>query len=137
MSAITEAPNRVALPLMAYYGAHLYQVDEVRGNDVLIRWPGAVAQGWTNTTGSYTAPLLMPSWVWVKRHQVDLLPQEYGPVLPAPADGLQVGGRCRWGSSLAEWVITAIDGGMTTIHQLSGYAAAVPFSAPLSELRVT
>jgi len=82
-------------------------------------------------------PIMVPALKWapkaecfLERHQTPALP-------PAPlaGDGLQVGSRCQWGTSLGLWAITAINGDTATIHQTSGWAMATPFTAPLSELK--
>ena len=48
--------------------------------------------------------------------------------------GLAVGAVVRWGTSLGDWTITALDGALATIHQVSGWAQNSPFTANLEEL---
>jgi hypothetical protein len=82
------------------------------------------------------APLLVPALKWapkaecfLERHNTPALPPA-----PTTGDGLQIGSRVQWGTSLAVWAICSISGDTAQIRQTSGWAMAVPFEAPLSEL---
>ena len=46
-----------------------------------------------------------------------------------------VGSRVKWGTSLAEWTVIALDGSEAKIRQTSGWAMAIVFDAPVAELR--
>ncbi|NEO34530.1 MAG: hypothetical protein F6K36_29870 [Symploca sp. SIO3C6] len=48
--------------------------------------------------------------------------------------GLAVGSVVRWGTSIGDWHITALDGAIATIHQVRGWASATPFTANIQEL---
>jgi hypothetical protein len=82
-------------------------------------------------------PIMVSALKWAPKADVILIRQNVSPLPPAPlaGDGLQVGSRCQWGTSLAAWAICSINGDTATIRQCSGWAMAIPFEAPLSELK--
>ena len=55
-------------------------------------------------------------------------------VPPSTSLAYAVGSLVKWGTSLATWTITAMDGAIATIQQVSGWAKNTPFTADVSEL---
>ena len=81
-------------------------------------------------------PIMVPALKWAPKSECFLEPNHTPALPPAPptGDGLQIGSRVEWGTSLAVWAICSISGDTAQIRQCSGWAMAVPFEAPLSEL---
>lgn len=80
--------------------------------------------------------MLIPTLLWVQDSEVQFLPGVEIQALPAiPFEGgLKVGSRCKWGTSLAEWAVLSIAGAMAKVRQCSGWAEAIIWDAPISEL---
>lgn len=118
------------------YRAHIYQVDQRQADRALIRFPGYLHAQWANVSPAQGEPMLIPTLLWVKASEVQFLPGvEVKPLPPIPfASGLQVGSRCRWGTSLGEWAVLTIEGPTAQIRQVSGWAEAVAVDAPIAEL---
>lgn len=119
------------------YRAHIYQVDQRQSGRTLIRFPGYLHAEWANVSPAQGEPMLIPTLLWVKDSEVQFLPGVKVQPLPpiAASDVIEVGSRCRWGTSLAEWAVLAIEGATAQIRQCSGWAEAIVFDTPIAELR--
>lgn len=119
------------------YQAHIYQVGQRQAGRVLIRFPGYLHDEWANVSPAQGEPMLIPTLLWVKDSEVQFLPgvkvQPLPPILAS--DVIEVGSRCKWGTSLATWAVLTIDGTVAQIRQVSGWAEAIVFDAPVAELR--
>ena len=118
-----------------YYQARIYQVLQLTPNQALILYPGATGPGAFNVAPNGPA-LLINGMLWVDRSLLQLMPSPTPERLPAipTTPGLQVGSRCQWGTSLAEWAVLSIDGNIAKVRQVSGYAKAIVWDAPVGEL---
>ncbi len=122
------------------YARHDGQIYMIIGGDsshVTLMHPNAVGAGVVNVALN-GPPALIPGMLTIERSKADFFKDE--PVVPMPpipfTAGLQVGSRCRWGTSLAEWVVLSIAGDTAKIRQCSGWNQAMIFDAPVSELIV-
>lgn len=120
------------------YDSRWYQCWQRSADHALITYPGYYSEGWVNVSPAAGFPLLIPAMAWVPLTQIQIFPSESAPALPPIpfTSGLQVGSRVRWGTSLAEWAVVTLDGDTALIRQVSGWASAVPFDAPVAELRL-
>lgn len=120
-----------------YYGATIYQCWEKQGNRALITFPGYFSEGWVNVALNGT-PATIPTMLGAPLSQLHFLAEPAcEPLPPIPlTGGLQVGSRCKWNTSLAEWAVLSLTDGVAKIRQTSGSYKAVPFDAPLTELRL-
>lgn len=120
----------------AYYRTHIYQCIAERNGYTLLKHPNAVGWGMVNVAPGAGRPLLIPGMLWQKTQYVDFQSEPNAkplPTIPLTA-GLQIGSRCEWGTSLAEWAVLAIDDNIATIRQVRGWAAAVEFDVSVNEL---
>ena len=124
-------------PRYARYQAQLYLIESEAGDRITLRHPEASGGDWVAVYLTMGAPMVHKAKVTLNRKDCDFLKTE--PIQPLPpiplTSGLQVGSRVKWGTSLGEWAITALDGDSATIRQCSGWAMAIPFDAPITELR--
>ena len=126
-------------PRWAYHQSHIYQVVSSNNSHAILLHPSAApGQDWVNIAPN-GRPALIPALVRVALAQLDLCRGEPA-IAPLPAEpslpGLQVGSRCEWGTSLAEWVVLSITGDTAKIRQVKGYAQAMVFDAPVAELNL-
>ncbi|PZO47083.1 MAG: hypothetical protein DCF15_19515 [Phormidesmis priestleyi] len=119
------------------YRAHIYQVEQRQADKALIRLPGYLHAEWANVSPAQGEPILIPTLLWVKASEVQFLPGVNVQALPPipVSEAIEVGSRCKWGTSLAEWAVLAIEGATAQIRQVSGWAEAIVFDAPITELR--
>ena len=119
----------------ARYRGQYYVILDANREQALIQHPNATGPYDVNV-GSATMPIMVLGMGWVNRSLLDIMRESpIAPLPPIPMQGgLQVGARCRWGSSLAEWSIIAIADEVAKIRQVSGWAEAIEFDAPVSEL---
>ncbi len=120
------------------YARHDGQIYMVIGSDsthVTLMHPNAVGAGVVNIALN-GPPALIPGVLTIERAKADFFKDE--PVVPMPpipfSSGLQVGARCKWGTSLAEWVVLAVAGDAVKMRQVSGWNQAMIFDAPIAEL---
>lgn len=126
-------------PRWAYYQSHIYQVTSSGvSHAVLLHPQAAPGQTWVNIAPN-GRPTLIPALVRVALAQLDLCKGEPA-IAPLPAEpstpGLQVGSRCAWGTSFAEWVVLSLVGDTAKVRQMKGYAQAMVLDAPVSELKL-
>ena len=119
------------------YQSHIYQCWQRTNEQALLTYPGHSAPGWVNVSPALGEPLLLPAMAWVPVQLVQFFPSESIPALPSIpiTPGIQIGSRVSWGTSLAEWAVIALNGSEAKIRQVSGWAAAIVFDAPVAELR--
>lgn len=120
------------------YDARWYQCWQETADHALLTYPNYFQEGWVNVSPAAGIPLLMPTMLWAPLSQVQFFSEPKPKALPPIpfTSGLQIGSRVRWGTSLGEWAIVALDGDSAQIRQVSGWAQAVPFDAPVGELRL-
>lgn len=118
------------------YRAYIYQCWERTATEALLTFPGNNAPGWVNVAPDAGPPLLMPAKLWVPLKRIQFFSERLNPSLPPiPFTAeFQAGSRCNWGTSLAEWAVLAVSGETAKIRQVSGWARAVVFNVPVSEL---
>lgn len=123
-------------PRYARYQGQLYLVESESGDRITLRHHEASGGDWVAVYLTMGAPMVHKSLVTLNRRDCDFLKTEaIQPPPPIPlTDGLQVGSRVKWGTSLAEWAIVALSGDTATIRQTSGWAMGVSFEAPVTEL---
>jgi hypothetical protein len=121
----------------ANHQGQVYQVLDTNAIHVLILHPRATGVGSVNVALN-GRPVLVPGLCWAAKEQCHFYPVEHVEALPPIpySGGLQVGTRCRWGTSLGEWAVLAISGNMAKVRQVTGWAEAIIHDAPVAELRL-
>jgi hypothetical protein len=121
----------------ANHQGQVYQVLDSNATHVLILHPSATGEGYINVALN-GPPVMVPGMTWAPKQACHFYPEEPIDALPPIpfTEGLQVGTRCRWGTSLGEWAVVALNGDIAKIRQVSGWAAALTFDAPVSELAI-
>jgi hypothetical protein len=121
----------------ANHQGQVYQVLDSNATHALILHPSSTGIGMVNVALN-GPPVMVPGMVWAAKEQCHFYPEpRLEPLPPIPfSGGLQVGSRVRWGTSLGEWSVVALVGRNATIRQVSGWAQAIPFDAPVDELRL-
>jgi len=81
-------------------------------------------------------PIMVPAVKWAPKAEcfIERRNTPTQPQAPTDSNRLEIGSRCLWGTSLAVWAICSVNGDTAQIRQVSGWAMATPFTAPLSEL---
>lgn len=123
-------------PRYARYQGQLYLVESEAGDLITLRHPDYIGGDWVAVYLTAGAPIIHSARVTLHRRDCDFLKTEaVQPLPPIPiTSGLQVGSRVRWGTSLAEWAVLSITDEQAQIRQVAGWAEALVWDAPISEL---